>query len=262
MGEKKTREDDESRWTNENDEVFVEHRRSIVPSHLNKECSNTFPWQVRPKDADGREDFEVGQTLIRRKGGVWGKIFLSKQEASKEGGDAIRTLYGVSSNVDALRRGRRIAGSRVAYYTREEIESRFCFPPVRFPIHPDAKGQHVAVYSIPPAHKLYVPDGTRGVVKEVIRNPHGTMVTCTMSVSDSASPTGYRLVDLHLRRTRFLRLDNDLYLNQNVSEVWSTEDQGERVVYEFKDVSFPEIKALFEMAEGSTLRYTSSKGGY
>ena len=134
----------------------------------------------------------------------------------------------------------------------------FAFPPVRFPIHPTKMGQRVVVYGARDSNKMSIPDGSCGVVDAVVEDGPRTSLMCTVAVQEYPSMEMKQVV-VKLKYTRFLFLDNDQYACHQSTD-YDNANSAQRIIYKFENLTFCEIKKLFETAEKSRLVHKGSKG--
>ena len=232
-------------------------RCSIEKEYLNPQNLSEYPWQRRPT-REGRPSYECGQSVIRRKDGVWGMILQEREHIDAETGDLHRE-FGISCDKDILKEGKLKPGHRLKYYPTSEIMGVFACPPVRFPIHPTKIGQRVVVYGAGNSNKLSIPDGSCGVVNAVIEDGPRTSLMCTVAVQEEYPSMETTQIDVKLKYTRFLLLDNEQYVSHQSSD-HDNANIPRRIIYKFENLTFCEIKKLFETAEKSRLVHKCSKG--
>eukprot|EP00889_Picochlorum_renovo_P005210 jgi/Picre1/32240/NNA_007586.t1 len=232
-------------------------RCSIEIEYLNPDNLNEYPWQRRPM-REGRPSYECGQSVIRRKDGVWGMILQEREHIDAETGDLHRE-FGISCDKDILKEGKLKPVHRLKYYPTSEIMGVFACPPVRFPIHPTKMGQRVVVYGAGNSNKLCILDGSCGVVNAVIEDGPRTSLMCTVAVQEEYPSMETTQIDVKLKYTRFLLLDNEQYVSHQSSD-YDNANIPRRIIYKFENLTFCEIKKLFETAEKSRLVHKCSKG--
>eukprot|EP00889_Picochlorum_renovo_P006540 jgi/Picre1/33570/NNA_008891.t1 len=237
--------------------AFCRHGSCLLMLNMTKGEKWSYASMLLERIA-GQIGLPINLCVIRRKDGVWGMILQEREHIDADTGDFHRE-FGISCDKDILKEGKLKPGHRLKYYPTSEIMGVFACPPVRFPIHPTKIGQRVVVYGAGNSNKLSIPDGSCGVVNAVIEDGPRTSLMCTVAVQEEYPSMETTQIDVKLKYTRFLLLENEQYVSHQPSD-YDYANIPRRIIYKFENLTFCEIKKLFETAEKSRLVHKCSKG--